>query len=330
MVEAGLDGLPPFRQRLPWWGPDLQTMRGVMVKCRAPLELHRQERLLIPLNDGSGDTLSAMLGHPRADAPRPLVVLIHGLTGLEDSFYMRESAAHFLSQGYPVLRLNLRGAGRSRPLCTTQYHAGSSDDLARLFAVLPGNLTARGLAAVGYSLGGNLLLKYLGERGGEARLEAAAVVSAPLDLAGTARRLGGWRNHFYQRYLLHYMKAEAVAPGVALSAAERAAVMGARSVWEFDQVYSARRAGFKAVEDYYTSASSGQFLPGIAVPTLLLHARDDPWVPDEPYDAFDWSRNPYLRPVLTARGGHVGYHGQGGAAWHNLAIARFFAALSPS
>jgi len=322
--------LPIFRQRLPWWGPDLQTMRGVMVKCRAPLELYRQEGLLIPLNDGSGDTLSAMLGHLRADASLPLVVLIHGLTGLEDSFYMRESAAHFLSQGYPVLRLNLRGAGRSRPLCTTQYHAGSSDDLARIFAVLPGELAARGLAAVGYSLGGNLLLKYLGERGGETRLKAAAVVSAPLDLAATARRLGGWRNHFYQRYLLHYMKAEAVAPGVALSPAEREAVMGARSVWEFDHVYSARRAGFKGVEDYYARASSGQFLPGIAVPTLLLHARDDPWVPDEPYDAVDWSRHPNLRPVLTARGGHVGYHGQGGAAWHDLVIARFFAALSPS
>ncbi len=330
MVEVGLDGLPPFRQRLPWWGPDLQTMRGVMMKCRAPLELYQQERLLIPLNDGSGDTLSAMLGHSRVDASRPLVVLIHGLTGLEDSFYMRESAAHFLSQGYPVLRLNLRGAGRSRPLCHTQYHAGSSNDLARLFAVLPGNLTAHGLAAVGYSLGGNLLLKYLGERGGETRLKAAAVVSAPLDLAGTARRLGGWRNHFYQRYLLHYMKAEAVAPGVALSTAEREAVMSARSVWEFDQVYSARRAGFKDVEGYYARSSSGQFLPGIAVPTLLLHARDDPWVPDEPYDAFDWRRNPNLRPVLTARGGHVGYHGQGGAAWHDLAIARFFAALSPA
>ena len=322
--------LPPFRQRLPWLGPDLQTMRSVMVKCSAPLELYRQERLLIPLNDGSGDTLSTMLGHPRADASLPLVVLIHGLTGFEDSFYMRESAVHFLSQGYPVLRLNLRGAGRSRPLCAAQYNAGSSDDLARVFAGLPGELAARGLTAVGYSLGGNLLLKYLGERGGEARLKAAAVVSAPLDLASTARRLGGWRNYFYQRYLLYYMKAEALAPGVALSPAEREAVRDARSVREFDQVYSARRAGFKSVEEYYASASSGQFLPDIAVPTLLLHARDDPWVSDEPYDAFDWSRNPNLRPVLTARGGHVGYHGPGGAAWHNLAIARFFAALSPA
>jgi predicted alpha/beta-fold hydrolase len=322
--------LPPFRQRLPWWGPDLQTMRCVLVRSRAPLELYRQERLLIPLNDGSGDTLSAMLGRPPADDSRPLVVLIHGLTGLEDSFYMRESAAHFLSQGYPVLRLNLRGVGRSRPLCTVQYNAGSSDDLARVFAGLPGGLAAHGLAAVGYSLGGNLLLKYLGERGGEARLKAAAVVSAPLDLAATARRLDRWRNDFYQRYLLHHMKTEAVAPGVVLTAGEREAILGARSVWEFDHVYSARRAGFKGAEEYYASASSGRFLPGIAVPTLVLHARDDPWVPSEPYDAFDWRSRPDLHLVLTARGGHVGYHGQGRVAWHDLAIARFFSALNPA
>jgi predicted alpha/beta-fold hydrolase len=322
--------LPVFRQRLPWLGPDLQTMRGVMVKCRAPLELYRHERLLIPLNDGSGDTLSAMLGRPRADSSRPLVVLIHGLTGLEDSFYMRESAAHFLSQGYPVLRLNLRGAGRSRPLCSTQYNAGSSNDLARVFASLQGDLIAHGLMAVGYSLGGNLLLKYLGEHGGKSALKAAAVVSAPLNLAACARRINHWRNFFYQRYLLHYMKTEAVAPGVTLSPAERKAVLASRSVWEFDHVYSAPRAGFKDAEDYYASTSSGQFLPGIAAPTLLLHARDDPWVPDDPYDAFDWRLRQNLYPVLTARGGHVGYHGQGKVAWHDLAIARFFAALSPS
>ena len=105
-----------------------------------------------------------------------------------------------------------------------------------------------------------MLLKYLGERGGEARLKGAAVVSAPLDLAAAPAASAHWRNAFYQRYLLRYMKAEAVAPGVALSPAERDAVLSSRSVWEFDHVYSAPRAGFKGAEDYYASASSGQFL----------------------------------------------------------------------
>lgn len=325
MVEAVLDGLPPFRPRLPWWGPDLQTIRSVMVKSRA-LDGHTGERLFFPLGDG--DRLAAMLNRTKSAKKLPLIVLVHGLTGLEDSFYMCESAGHYLSRGFSVLRLNLRGAGRSRPYCRMQYHAGSSDDLARLFASLSADLTANGVVAVGYSLGANLLLKYLGEHGDAAKLIAAAVVSAPLDLAATSQRLNAWRNTAYQRYLLRYMKAEAVAPGAELSPAERHAVLGARSVWEFDDVYSAPRAGFDGAADYYGRTSSGRFLAGVTVPTLVIHALDDPWVPAEPYRAFDWQNHRNLHDVLTSRGGHVGFHGDDVAAWHNLAIARFFESLS--
>src|SRR5215469_5159234 len=264
MVQAVLDGLPPFRPRLPWWGPDLQTIRSVVVKSRA-LVGHAGERLYFPLADGSGDRLAAMLNRAEPGTKSPLVVLVHGLTGLEDSFYMRESAAHFLTHGFSVLRLNLRGAGRSRPHCRTQYHAGSSDDLAQVFDALPAELTAQGVVAVGYSLGANLLLKYLGERGRAAVIDAAAVVSAPLDLTGTSRRLDRWRNAPYQRYLLRYMKAEAIAPGAELSATERRAVLDVRSVWEFDHVYSAPRAGYDGADDYYAQTSCGRFLGGVTV-----------------------------------------------------------------
>jgi predicted alpha/beta-fold hydrolase len=323
-------GLPAFRPRFPWWGPDLQTLRCVLVKSRAKLSRYDQERILISLDDGSGDTLVAALNRPRWPVTRPLIVLIHGLTGLEDSFYMRESAGHFLALGYPVLRLNLRGVGRSRPLCATQYHAGSSADLARVFTGLPDELTRRGLLAVGYSLGANLLLKNLGESGGQTPLLAAAVVSAPLDLAVTARRLNHWRNAFYQRYLLHYMKAEAVAPEAKLTESQRKTVLRTRSVWQFDNDYSAKRAGLKNAEEYYSRFSSGKFLSGISSPVLLLHARDDPWIPPNTFDEFDWSRHKNLRPVLTDAGGHVGFHGHDRAAWHDLAIARFFAGFSPA
>ncbi|MDE2228251.1 MAG: alpha/beta fold hydrolase [Alphaproteobacteria bacterium] len=329
MAEAVLDGLPPFRPRLPWWGPDLQTIRSVLIRSRA-LDGHAGERLYLPFADGSGDRLAAIVNRPAGATEKPLVVLVHGLTGLEDSFYMRESAAHFLACGFPVLRLNLRGAGRSRPLCSTQYHAGSSDDLAHVFASLPGGVTTGGVAAVGYSLGANLLLKYLGEHGTAAKLVAAAVVSAPLDLAGTARRLNRFRNTAYQRYLLRYMKAEAMAPGADLATGERRAIMDARSVWEFDDVYSAPRAGYGGAAEYYARTASGQFLGGVRIPTLIVYALDDPWIPPEPYRDFDWRGHPNLHAVLTRRGGHVGFHGDGGAAWHDLAIARFFDAVSPA
>jgi len=298
-----------------------------MVKSCA-LDGHTGERLFFPLGDGSNDRLAAMLNRAKSAKKMPLVVLVHGLTGLEDSFYMCESAGHYLSRGFDVLRLNLRGAGRSRPYCRTQYHAGSSDDLAQVFDTLPIELTAQGVVAVGYSLGANLLLKYLGEHGDAAKVDAAAVVSAPLDLAATSRRLNAWRNVAYQRYLLRYMKTEAVAPDAALSATEQRAVLGARSVWEFDHVYSAPRAGFDGAADYYARNSSGRFLAGVTVPTLVIHALDDPWIPPEPYRAFDWQGHRNLHEVLTTRGGHVGFHGGDVAAWHDLAIARFFESLS--
>ncbi|MGH6968598.1 MAG: YheT family hydrolase [Stellaceae bacterium] len=286
------------------------------------------ERLYFPLADDSGDRLVAILNRAVPATMRSLIVLVHGLTGIEDSFYMRESAAHFLSRGFQVLRLNLRGAGRSRPHCRTQYHAGSSDDLVQMFDALPAELTAHGVVAVGYSLGANLLLKYLGEQGSAAKIAAAAVVSAPLDLVGTARRFGRFRNTAYQRYLLRHMKAEAVVPGAELSATEHRAVLGARSVWEFDDVYNAPRAGYGGAADYYARTVCGQFLGGVTVPTLVVHALDDPWIPPEPYRAFDWCGHANLRVLLTRHGGHVGLHGNGDAAWHDLAIACFFESLS--
>ncbi len=156
--------LPPFRPRAPWWGGDLQTLSSYF-RRRARLDAYAHERLVLPLGDGSGDRIAATLTHPPAATGRPLAVLIHGLGGSENSFYMCNSAAHLLALGYPVLRLNLRGAGPSRPLCRFQYHGGRTGDFAAALAALPEAVTASGVIAIGYSLGGNMLLKFLGERG---------------------------------------------------------------------------------------------------------------------------------------------------------------------
>ena len=317
---------PPFVARGPWWGGDLQTLRSVLVPRHADLAVFPAERLTLPLGDGSGDRLVAVLNRPRHDAARarPLVILVHGLTGFEDSFYLRNSAAHLLAQGFPVLRLNLRGAGPSRPFCRFQYHAGRSEDFAAALALLPAPLTASGIVAVGYSLGGNMLLKYLGELGGSAKLRAAVSVSAPIDLAGAARRIMRRRNWLYQNYLLRAMRDEALAPGSELSAGERAVIRAARSIWEFDERFSAPRNGFAGAEEYYEKNAARRFLDGIGVPTLIIHARDDPWIPADAYLAYEWRRNRNLVPLLPSSGGHVGFQGSDArAAWHDLCIERF-------
>lgn len=318
---------PPFMARAPWWGGDLQTLRNYLVRQYA--HFAAGERLYLPMRDGSGDRLVASLHRPAAAGPpRPLVVLIHGLTGTEESHYMVKTAAHLLRQGFTVLRLNLRGAGVSRRHCRFQYYAGGSEDFADALAALPRALTQGGVVAIGYSLGANMLLKYLGERGGEAPLKGAVAISTPLDLAATARRMMRRRNTIYQRYLLRHMRVESLGSGAEITGSERVAILEARSIWEFDHRFSAPRNGFRGAEDYYERNAAKRFLDGIGVPTLVIYALDDPWIPAEPYLGYDWRSNPSLVPLLPARGGHVGFQGRDrGATWHDICAARFLATL---
>jgi predicted alpha/beta-fold hydrolase len=168
-----------------------------------------------------------------------------------------------------------------------------------------------------------MLLKFLAEHGADFPVCAAAAVSAPIDLKATQLRLMAPRNALYHRYLLARMKAETLA-GADLGAAQRTAVARARSVYQFDDGFVAPAGGFADAEDYYRRCSAGRFLADVAVPTLIVHARDDPWIPAAAYDAVDWRANPSLVPLLPATGGHVGFHGRGArAAWHDRCIGRF-------
>jgi uncharacterized protein len=258
---------------------------------------------------------------------RPLVILIHGLTGSEDSLYMLSQARVLLTHGHRVLRVNLRGAGPSRASCGGQYYAGGSQDFRALLAHLPAaGLTQDGTVAVGYSLGGAMLLKYLGEEGAAAPLVAVATVSAPVDLSATCRNMMRMRNVFYHRYILGEMKREATGVGAGLTATERAAILGAPTIWHYDDAFIAPRHGFVGAEDYYACCNPLQFMGGVRVPTLVLAALDDPWIPGERYSGYDWASNKALSPMLPAHGGHVGFHGaDGDPPWSDRAVATFVA-----
>jgi predicted alpha/beta-fold hydrolase len=259
----------------------------------------------------------------------PLVILIHGLTGSSDSGYILSAARCLLDLGHRVLRLNLRGAGPSRALCGGHYYAGRSQDFRALLALLPAGLTRQGLVAVGYSLGGAMLLKYLGEEGAAAPLLGATTVCAPVDLALTCARMMQPRNWIYHRFILGQMKVEATGEGAKLSDAERRGIWGSRSIWDYDEVFIAPRHGFAGADDYYERCKPVRFMGDIRVPTLVLAAMDDPWIPGAAYRAFDWAANANLLPLLSERGGHVGFHGaDGNEPWSDLALARFIEAVS--
>ena len=314
--------VPPFRERAPWFGGDLQTLRNVI--RGTPPDLPFGERLLLPVS--GGDRLAARLDRRAGPIARPLVVLVHGLAGSEASRPVVASMRHLFGQDWPVLRLNLRGALPSCPTAAGHYHAGRTEDLAEALRALPADLTRYGIVLLGHSLGGNLVLKFMGEGGHGLPVLAAVAVSTPIDLAATCARMMTRRNFVYHRYMLDAMKREALAPGAAVSAAERAAIAAVRNVYEFDDRFIAPRFGYRDAQDYYESNAAKHFLAGIARPTLVLHALDDPWIPAACYTAIDWSRLPMIEAVLTPRGGHLGFHGQGSrVTWHDRVTAWWLA-----
>lgn len=318
--------LPPFRPRFPWWGPDLQTLANFLRPPSKELAPHTSERLTVELRDGTGDRLACMLDRPSVPAPnKPLTILVHGLTGSQESSYAISMARCLLDAGERVLRVNLRGAGPSRATCVGQYYAGRSQDFRNLLANLPTGLKTDGVRAVGYSLGAAMLLKYLGEEGEAAPVLAAAAISAPIDLSATCSRMLQRRNAVYHRHLLRQMKVEATAPGARLEESERSAILGSRTIREYDDVFIAPRHGFAGADDYYERCKPVRFMGGIRVPTLVLAALDDPWIPGVLYSRYDWMSNKALVALLPKQGGHVGFHGTGGRLpWSDRAAAQFF------
>ena len=308
---------PAFHARAPWWGGDLQTLRNVLQFTSVDLSV-AQARLGLPLADG--DELIALLNMPAADTGKPVIVLIHGLTGDENSRNICTSAAYHLARGFPVIRLNLRGAGPSLGHCRGHYHAGRSDDLRQALPHLPEALCARGVLLVGVSLGGNMLLKFLAEWA-LPMVRAAAAVSAPIDLKRAQACLMRPRNAIYHRHLLRTMKADAMRAGHVGADI----VAGIASIYEFDDRIVAPSNGFANAEDYYARSSAAPLLGKIRTPTLAVHAADDPWIPAGMYTERAWPSAGPVTLLMPPSGGHVGFHDRDDRwPWHDRCIGQFF------
>lgn len=321
------DQAAPFEDRPPWWGGDLQTLRNLVMRRTEPLP-GRASCLEFAMEDGSGDRLIGTLSEP--DVPvkgGPLAVLIHGLTGCEDSDYMRASARFHLARGRPVLRLNLRGAGPGQGFARKYYFAGCYPDIQSVLAGLDPALTQNGVFLVGYSLGGNVLLNWLGRPQNAPFVIGAATVSAPIEPAEACARILKPRNALYHHFLIRRMKRDVLA-SCALSPVERQRVAGSRTIFEFDDQWVAPRNGFDGARDYYTRTAGAQFVGDIAIPTLMIHAENDPWIPPGPYRRVCEHRNPHVEVLLARSGGHLGFHGRGDSeTWHDRMIDGFLRGL---
>ena len=293
-----------------WWvpGAHLQTLWGKLVR-RAPRVDTRVERWTTPDGDEIElrrlDASNQSIGSPR-------LLLLHGLEGSIASVYLRGTLAQARARGWAADALIFRTCNGEMNRARRMYHSGETTDLDFVVRRLVAAHPAQPLLVAGFSLGGNVLLKWLGEQGDAApsQLVAAAAVSVPFDLERGSRHIERGFARVYGRHFLHTLRAKARAklrafPGLF----DPAALDRARTLFDFDDSVTAPVHGFRNASDYYSRSSSLRFLSLIRRPTLLLSARNDPFLPSEVLDSVAEVAlgNPDLHLEFHELGGHVGF-----------------------
>lgn len=324
--------LDPFVPSRWWRGGWLQTLS--IKAIRTDLSVEGYDGCVafdVPGDQTPPDRLSGYyLPHCNATA-KPTVILFHGMGGHAKSGYMLSMAERLLASGYSVILWNYRGAGDSARHCSRFHHPGHTDDIRLLVDYLHKKRSAwcdAGLAATAFSLGANVLLKYLAEAGEESAFNVATSISAPLDMETTSKNLRLGMNQLFDRYLLHRQRDELLRERAELTREERKAIESAGSVWELDDRFTAPRLGYAGAVDFYQANSAIHVLDKIRTPTLLLHAADDPVVDVNVFTDRDWVASGPLFPALAASGGHTGFLGRDGRRWHEHASIGFFDAMT--
>lgn len=265
--------------------------------------------------------------HPQ-DEPKGQIVMVHGLEGSSDAGYKRSMAQYALEAGFSVHRFNMRSCGGSDEFAVSNYHAGQTSDLEFVVRQLVRESSAP-MFVCGFSLGGNVVLKFAGELGDRARglVKGFISVSTPLDLAACVDVLARPSNYLYRRRFLtrlrERIKKRAQQHPNLYDASDLDSV---RTVYQFDDRYTARYFGFGSADNYYGSQSSKNFIDAIRVPTLFIQAKDDPIIPFESYSHPAFKTNPNLTLVALENGGHLGFLARGPERfWLDSVVLRWIA-----
>ncbi|MHB8247381.1 MAG: YheT family hydrolase [Acidithiobacillus sp.] len=282
-------------------GGHQQTIWAAFLAPRPKLSLRRE---IWSTPDGDRIAVDCLDAPPGA----PVVILFHGLESSSSGHYAAPLAALLRERGWRGYLINFRGCGGMDNLLPRAYHAGDSAEIAWILARIATAYPTVPRLAVGISLGGNALLKYLGEAGGDAQaiLQGAAAVCAPANLVATAAALEHGLGILYSRYFLMQLKRSArryqrLHPGMA----DWKKVRAAADLHSFDEWFTAPVHGFSGADLYWQQASAAPWLQDILVPTLLLNSEDDPIVPISAIRAS--SLSPAITPCFLAHGGHVGF-----------------------
>lgn len=296
--------MPPFEPHPLLPNGHWQTIVGRYLPGRVDWPSSRDVDLAL----SDGDRLRLLDSTPEGWEPGdPAAVLVHGLAGCARAPYVVRVAAKLVKQGVRAVRMNLRGAGAGFGLARGIYHAGRSGDVRAVTEWLAAAAPGSPIAIIGFSLGGNLVLKLAAEAA-ESPLEGLDCVLAanpPLDLLACCRNMQRPERRLYDGNFLRLLRKEVGRLHARFPDLGPPPITKMRSVYEFDECYTAPRNGFSGAEEYYARSSAGPLLPKIRIPGLVVHAEDDPFIPAETYQGLEFPKS--LALELIPSGGHLGY-----------------------
>ena len=262
------------------------------------------------------------------DKARATVLAVHGLTACDHAPYMLSSAQIALGAGFDVVRLNVRNCGGTEHLSPTLYHSGLTSDLRQVVE----QLAPQPLFLLGFSMGGNMVLKLAGEWGEDPppHVRAVAAISAPIRLDACSMRIGKSRNWVYEQRFLRQLRATMRLKARVMPAAyPQPDFAGVNSIWKFDDKFTAPAFGFRSAAHYYEQCSSAGFLDQIRVSSLILQAQDDPYIPFEVFREPAFDTNPWVNLVAKPHGGHVAFLAKGAQRfWAQQQAMSFFDAVN--
>lgn len=292
----------------PAWlrNPHAQTLWAYTVRSRVHVEV-RRERLELP----DGDFIDLDWN---ACEEGPIVVVLHGLSGSINSHYAKTTLRALRRCGMRGVLMNFRGASGEPNRLPRGYHGGETGDLSTVIDILHRREPGTPIAAIGFSLGGNVLLKWLGERGERCPAVAAVTVSAPLDLDRTTKRISRGFSRLYQWHILQCLKRDMRVKAQQVNMPVDVRRLPQVSTFrQFDDLITAPLHGFTNADEYYASCGARRYLGTIARPTLILHAMDDPFIPPSVLPG-DNELGPQTTMELSRHGGHVGFINAASAA----------------
>lgn len=301
------------------FNPHLETIYPALLR-KVNLIPYTRERIATPDNDFLD------LDWLRQGSIK-LIIISHGLEGNTSRAYIRGMAKAFFNSGYDVLTWNYRGCSNEVNRNLRFYHSGATDDLDVVIQHANKINTYTEISLIGFSLGGNLTLKYLGEKGKQLPLELkkAVTFSVPMDLHSSCIKISSPSNWIYSKRFLHSLKDKIIQKSKVRSELDSRGIESITTLMEFDDKFTAPIHGFKNAIDYYTRNSSIHFIKNIEIPTLIISAKNDPFLGKECFPDYDAIRNVNLKIEYPNFGGHVGFtlFNQNGLYWSELKALEF-------